>query len=122
MNDGPGIEENDLFNYSNKGLFTCKSIIEKMKANVTVEAKAGEGTCYSINYRTVCKETEVDIGYNLWKKCVYNEAYNSLNNIFLEYDWYTHVFLVKQNDKSKIYTSLDIETSKASLKSRGGSS
>lgn len=44
------------FNFEeNTGLYNCKSLIEQMGGNITVETKLGQGTCFSCNFKTVSK-------------------------------------------------------------------
>lgn len=59
VDDGKGLTENEIksmFAYeTNIGLFTCKSLIEQMGGNITVQTKLGHGTSFSLNFKTVSK-------------------------------------------------------------------
>ena len=85
-----------MFAYeTNISLFTCKSLIEQMGGNITVQTKLGHGTSFSLNFKTVSKVVSQEIGENLWKKCKEKDVDNPLMPGFLDQRRNSHVFIVK---------------------------
>ena len=50
MEDGADLNRNGV----GLGLSICKNLIEQMVGHVTVESKLGEGTTFTINFKTIC--------------------------------------------------------------------
>ena len=98
IDTGNGMTDEELkncFNFENTGLYNCKSLIEQMGGNITVETKQGKGTCFSCNFKTVSKVNSQEIEKNLRKKCKNEEIDNPLMPGFLDQRPNSHVFLVK---------------------------
>jgi K+-sensing histidine kinase KdpD len=87
VNDGSGLDSEEiktLFHQENYGLYNCKSLIEQMGGNITIENKLGSGTSYSINFKTVCRVNKENFGRNLHSRCKNKQSENPFLVGFLD--------------------------------------